>query len=279
MRFGISVPNFGDFGDTARLVETARIAENAGWDAVFVWDHMQFDSSVGPLVDPWVAMAAIALATDRVRIGPMVTPLPRRRPTKLARETVTLDHLCGGRLTLGVGIGWPPAADFGYLGDAADNKVRGAQLDEGLDVLIGLWSGEPFHHRGRYYTVIDARFLPRPVQEPRIPIWVAGMWPYPRPFRRGARWDGIVPLALGDDGEPRMASPREIRAAVEFTLDERSSDEPFDVAVPGDMPEGDLRDLLQEYEDAGATWWLESPPFPLHSYEAWLERVAAGPIP
>ncbi len=279
MRFAISVPNFGDFGDTRRLVENARIAEDAGWDAAFIWDHMQFDPSVGPFVDPWVAMAAMAVATERVRIGPMVTPLPRRRPTKLARETVTLDHLSDGRLTLGVGIGWPPVADFGNFGDAEDDRVRGAQLDEGLDVLTGLWSGEPFSHQGEHYTVTDALFLPRPIQEPRIPIWVAGMWPYPRPFRRGARWEGIVPLAVGDAGEPRGARPQEIRQAVDFTLDHRVSDEPFEVAVLGEMPQSDFDGLLQEHEYAGATWWLESPPFLLQAYEAWLERVAAGPIP
>lgn len=169
--------------------------------------------------------------------------------------------------------------EFGRFGDAEDDQVRGAQLDESLDVLIGLWSGEPFSYQGVHYTVTDALFLPKPLQAPRIPIWVAGMWPYPRPFRRGARWDGVVPLAVDDNGEPRGASPREIRRAVDFTLDHRDSETPLEVAVPGERPQSDMKGFLQEYEEAGATWWLESPPYPPEPYESWLERVAAGPVP
>ena len=161
-QYGISVPNFGDFGDTDALVDLAQTAETAGWDAVFIWDHIQIGHWAGDVVDPWVAMTAMAVATERLVVGPMVTPLPRRRPSKLARETVTLDRLSHGRLILGVGIGWPPDVDFGNFGDAADNRIRGAQLDEGLDVLTGLWSGKTFNHSGEHYTVVDARFTPTP---------------------------------------------------------------------------------------------------------------------
>src|SRR5689334_13471095 len=178
----------------------ARDAEAAGWDGFFLWDHVILWPT--PTCDPWVALAAVALATERVRIGPLVTPLPRRRITKLARETVTLDHLSNGRLVLGVGIGLGPW-EWEYLGEETDLRTRGAMLDEGLELLTKLWSGEPVMHEGRFYTCrgdkgpndptpIPTPFLPRPVQ-PRIPVWVAGTWPKKPPFRRAARWDGVVP--------------------------------------------------------------------------------------
>jgi alkanesulfonate monooxygenase SsuD/methylene tetrahydromethanopterin reductase-like flavin-dependent oxidoreductase (luciferase family) len=153
VRYGVSVPNFGVGVDARAIAELAREAEEAGWDGFFLWDHLfAFSPGPVPVVDPWVALTAVALSTSRVWLGPMVTPLPRRRPAKLARETASLDHLCGGRLILGVGIGAMPY-EHDYLGEEADMRVRGAMLDEGLEVLTGLWSGEPFGHRGEHYRV------------------------------------------------------------------------------------------------------------------------------
>lgn len=166
------MPNFGDFAHPGHLLDLARRAEAAGWEGFFLWDHVYAGDWAGPVIDPWVTLGAVAQVTERIALGTMVTPLPRRRPTTLARQTVTLDHLSGGRLVLGVGIGWPPDLDFANLGDSGDNRVRAAQLDEGLKVLTGLWSGERFSFSGEHYRVTDARFVPPPVQQPRIPIWV-----------------------------------------------------------------------------------------------------------
>ncbi len=176
MKFGISTINFGWFADTDLLIEVAVEAEDAGWDGFFLWDHLLVfhPKPVVPFVDPWIALTAIAVNTKRMRIGTMVTPLPRRRPWKLARETVTLDHISKGRLTLGVGIGAPPEVEYGLFGEETSARIRAEKLDESLDILTGLWSGESFSHHGKHYNLSEMTFLPKPRQEPRIPIWVGG---------------------------------------------------------------------------------------------------------
>ena len=157
MQFAIQIPNFGSGGDPPTLVELARRAEDAGWDGFFVWDHLLVDPTwTLEIADPWIALAAIAQATTRIRLGPMVAALPRRRPAKLARETASLDRLSGGRLILGVGLGWPSDADFGWFGDETDLARRGAMVDESLAILEGLWSGEPFAFAGDHYRIGEA---------------------------------------------------------------------------------------------------------------------------
>jgi cytochrome P450 len=256
MKYGISVPNFGSYGDVRVLAELAREAEAAGWDGFFVWDHVESGGAPGaPMCDPWIALAAVALATKRIRIGPMVTPVPRRRPWKLARETATLDRLSGGRVTLGVGLGFPPA-EYSTFGEDADLRVRAAKLDEGLAVLAGLWSGRRFRHEGRHFRVGETTFAPQPVQSPRIPIWVAAMWPNLAPVRRAARWDGVVPI----HADITPLSSREVREILACVRAHRTGDGPFDVVLSGESS-GDMPHVLQEplraYEEAGATWWLE----------------------
>jgi alkanesulfonate monooxygenase SsuD/methylene tetrahydromethanopterin reductase-like flavin-dependent oxidoreductase (luciferase family) len=184
MQYALDLPPFGELADARALAALAHEAEDAGWDGFFIWDHIQTEPSM-PVADPWVALSALAMTTERIRLGALVTPLPRRRPWKLARETVTLDRLSNGRLILGVGIGsdhWHH--ELSTFGEPVDDQTRAAMLDEGLEVLTGLWSGEPFSHQGQHYTVQSARFLPMPVQSPRIPIWVAGIWPRKAPLRR-----------------------------------------------------------------------------------------------
>ncbi|MBU1226864.1 MAG: LLM class flavin-dependent oxidoreductase [Actinobacteria bacterium] len=278
MRYGISVPNFGDYGNTENLIRLARTAETAGWDAVFLWDHIQIGHWAGDVLDPWVAMTAIAAVTKELIVGPMVTPLPRRRPTKLAREAVTLDHFSGGRLILGVGIGWPPDIDFGNFGDAADDRTRGAQLDEGLEVLAGLWTGETFNHAGEHYTVVDARFRPTPLQQPRIPIWVGGMWPHRPAFRRAARWDGVYPIVVDENYDFAPMTPATFRDILMYVSEHRQADTPFDAAAGGSLiDESDAAGCVAPWAEAGATWWIESAPFPRRPVEEFLSYVAAGP--
>jgi len=243
VRYGVSVPNFGVGVDARAITELAREAEEAGWDGFFLWDHLlAFSPGSVPVVDPWVALTAVALSTSRLRLGPMVTPLPRRRPVKLARETVSLDHLSGGRLILGVGIGAMPY-EWNYLGEEPDARVRGAMLDKGLEVLAGLWSGEPFDHHGEHYRVAGdppeqdwrAIFYPPPLQRPRVPIWVAGTWAVKAPFRRAARWDGAFPMKVEGGGIVPM-TPEDAREVARYVAANRAGDGPFELVVAGETP-------------------------------------------
>lgn len=282
VRFALNLPNFGDFADPRRLIDLARRAEASGWDGFFLWDHIRAGDWAGPVVDPWVALAAVATATARLTLGTMVTPLPRRRPTTLARQTVSLDHLSRGRLVLGVGIGWPRDVDFSDLGDSGDDRVRAAQLDEGLAVLTGLWSGEPFSFEGEHYRIRGTQFLPAPLQQPRIPIWVGSTWPSRRPFRRAARWDGVVPLVADPETDFRPPTPAELHEMLAYIREHRDPAAPFEVAV-GDSLSGmadqgqTAPEVIGPYEEAGATWWMESIGWPLRPYEFWPEHVSAGP--
>lgn len=228
-RRGIFLAPFGELADPARVARLAARAEDAGWDGVFLWDHIAYDPPVRGVADPWITLSAVACATERVVLGPLVTPLPRRRVQKLARETVTLDHLSGGRLVLGTGIGGDRGGELSRFAEELDARVRGKLLDEGLARLEELWGGE---------------FQPRPVQQPRIPVWLAARWPNRRPVRRAARWDGVFPIDLpGPDALGELVA--EVRAL-------RGGDAgAFDVVVTN----GAGTDPAP-WEAAGATWCL-----------------------
>lgn len=286
MKYAIYLPNFGSFSDARVLADLARDAENAGWDGFFIWDHIASEHPI-PIVDPWVALAAIALATTRIRIGTTVTPIPRRRPWKLARETVSVDRLSAGRLTLGVGIGLG-AHEWDHLGEEPDQGTRGAMLDEGLDVLAGLWSGQPFSYAGQHYRITEGRFLPTPVQQPRIPVWVGGFWPNKAPMRRAARWDGVFPLVSMGPVTPEEEM-RLFRGCVAYVMEQRAQQAisgSFDViALGATAPYGAPHGIVAVYAGAGATWWLE-PIVPWrfdHSgqgewpFDLMRERVLQGP--
>ncbi len=272
MKFGVVLPNFGPFGDPYEISELAKHAERAGWDGFFLWDHIHREKDrCGPIVDPWIALTAVAMSTSSLRIGTLITPLARRRPWKVARETVSLDRLSGGRLTLGVGLGIRGDDEFGRFGEAASGRERAAALDEGLDVLLGLWSGSPFSYGGSVYQVDDACFQPRPLQQPRIPIWAGGWWPNRRPFRRAARLDGVAPELRGG-ATPGPSDISEIRA---YISEHRETSHPFDIVINGHARE---RAPLDELMSAGATWWLErfdGPDF--FDLNAARERILLGP--
>lgn len=255
MKYAVDVPNFGAFGDARTLADLAKLTEDAGWDGFFLWDHIHWGAF--PHVDPWVALAAIALNTQRIRIGTMVTPISRRRPHKLARETVSIDHLSNGRLILGVGSGGGNH-EFDDLGEADSPQQRGALLDEGLEVLTRLWSGETVNYRGRSFTVINAQFRPVPVQQPRIPIWVAGGWPNKKPMRRASRFDGVFPLTHYA-GVAGMVTVADMRAAIDFVAGQRGN-RAFDVAHAGRSTGNPAEDraLLEPFAEVGVTWWLEN---------------------
>jgi alkanesulfonate monooxygenase SsuD/methylene tetrahydromethanopterin reductase-like flavin-dependent oxidoreductase (luciferase family) len=275
VRYGIYVPNFGDYGDARRLAALARDAEDARWDGFFLWDHVARPFATD-MVDPWIALTAIAMATKTIRIGALVTPLPRRRPWKVARETASLDQLSGGRLVFGAGTGSAGgrAVEWASFGEQMDARMRGAMLDEGLEILTGLWSGAPFQFRGKHYHVDEALFLPRPVQFPRIPIWVAGYWPNKSPFRRAARWDGVFPLAQTSAFVP----PEQLREIVAYVRAQRADASPFDVVALGVTSAGRAdTDRVVATRAAGATWWLERVHGDRGSFEEMRERVRQGP--
>jgi alkanesulfonate monooxygenase SsuD/methylene tetrahydromethanopterin reductase-like flavin-dependent oxidoreductase (luciferase family) len=230
-RRGIFVAPFDELADPNTLAELAESAEGHGWDGFFVWDHVRYRAPVRAVADPWVALAAVAAATDRIRLGPLVTPLARRRVQKLARETVTLDHLSRGRLVLGVGLGSDRNGEFEPFGEVVDRRERARLLDEGLARLASYWEGE---------------FEPTPVQSPRIPVWVAARWPNRRPLRRAARWDGLFPIDL-----PGPEALAELAAAVFDLRAEVGNDHAFDLIV--DLP---VDTDPAPWEAAGATWIL-----------------------
>lgn len=234
MKRGLFLAPFDELVDPRLLADLGARAEAAGWDGLFLWDHVAYRAPVRAISDPWVALSAIACATSKLRLGTMVTPLSRRRVQKLARETVTLDRLSAGRLTLGVGLGSDTTGELAPFGEVVEPRERAKLLDDGLTRLGELWSGE---------------FEPVPVQRPRIPIWVASRWPSRRPLRRAARWDGLFPIELpGPDGLAELGHEvRELRDAAGSP----TGGDPFDLVVEiaaGEDP--------QPWERAGATWVL-----------------------
>lgn len=247
MKYGFIVTT----GDPRTAAELAAEAEAAGWDGVFTWDGIAIGET--DTFDPWVVMAAMAMRTERVRLGAIVTPPARRRPWKLARETMTLDRLSGGRLVVPVGLGALDDGAFGNVGEPTDAHTRAEMLDESLEILKGLWTGEPFGFDGRHYRFAPMTFRPTPVQRPRIPIWVVGVWPHERSMRRVLRYDGIV---------TQVEEPAEIRAIAEYVARERDPAQghaPFEIVAQGRTPAAAAKAsaAIRPYADAGATWWIE----------------------
>lgn len=240
MKLGVHVPNFASLASAADLADLAARAEAAGWDGFFIWDHVARPEGTFPMAEPWIALTAIAIATRRLRIGPLVTPLARRRPWNVARQVATLDQLTGGRFTLGVGLGISSGPEFRQFGEQSDPRVRGDMLDEGLQILRAAWAGTPVRHAGTHYQVDDVTFLPVPVQ-PRLPVWGATERISGRPVRRAAGLDGVVPIGL---------EPPDLPALLDTVARHRPGGlDGYDVVItePGDW---------REWRDNGATWWL-----------------------
>ncbi|MFJ4711396.1 LLM class flavin-dependent oxidoreductase [Streptomyces sp. NPDC088785] len=285
MRFSVNIPNFGDFADPRTVARTARAAEQAGWDGLLLWDHVVHDKEVQrgkPFGDPWMLLTAAALATTRIRLGTLVTPVPRYRTEQLARQVATLDAVSGGRTVFGAGLGGPVADEYGGFGDTVDRAVHAERLDEGLGLLARYWSGDRVDHAGTHYRVHDTQLLPATVQRPRPPVWVGGFWPHRRPMRRAARWDGAAPLFAD---APHGVPPRPDRFAevVAYVNDHRDTPGADFEFVAGGLTPGDpgaARDIIGPLADAGATWWDErqlQTGGSIDAYEAVLRRVEAGP--
>ncbi|MEQ4720602.1 LLM class flavin-dependent oxidoreductase [Nonomuraea sp. B19D2] len=282
MRFSINIPNFGDFADPRTVASLAVAAEQAGWDALFVWDHVvHVKSRRRAFGDPWMLLTAAAMATTRIKLGTLVTPVARRRPQQLARQVATLDVLSGGRVIFGAGLGGPIEDEYGSFGEPTDPVELSERLDEGLDLLARYWTGEPVTHHGRHYRAEDVALLPPTVQRPRPPVWIAGFWPNRKPMRRAARWDGAVPL-FGPGSHGYGPPADQVRELVSYVREHRQDDSPFEIVVGGASPAGGAkaRDLLGPLQEAGATWWDERQPIDSPDNERLtpvLRRVEQGP--
>lgn len=269
MKFGFYTPNFDFCGEARVLAGLAHDAELAGWDGFFIWDHLQFTE---PTADPWVALTAMAMRTERIELGPLVTPVPRRHIAKLAREVLTLDHLSEGRIVLGVGAGYPALPDYTSFGDRGDAKERAEKLDEGLDVLDALWRGRPVAHHGRHYQ-IDCDAFQTSYRRPRVPVWVAATWPAGKPVARAARWDGVVATAeFGLEVEPD-----DLREMTAYMRDQRGGGKPFDVVTFGQTRDASDTARVAASATAGATWWMEYIYPAATTLDATRDRIRRGP--
>lgn len=248
----IYLPAIGTLADPSALLEIAQAADENGWDGMFLWDHVQFgDDGPLPTLDPWTLFGAIASQTRHLRFGPMVTPLPSRRVSQVARSATTLDHLSKGRLTLGFGLGGDTRRELSAFSEPLLPRVRGQILDESLQALVALWDEKPATIAGQYVSINKAHTEPRPVQRPRIPIWLASVGWAPRPVRRAAQFDGVIPTDI---------SPDDLRRIVDEVISIRGSLDDFDVAIPVTP-----RLRLRDYADCGVNWamhafWLSHKP-------------------
>lgn len=267
MKYGFVLP----FGDARTAANLARDAEQAGWDGFFVWEPVWG-------VDAWVCLTAAAMVTEKIRLGTMLTPVSRMRPWKLASETATLDNLSGGRVILAVGLG---AIDSGFaeFGEVTDRKTRAELLDEGLDIVTGLWRGQPFEYNGKHYHLKPTNFMvpPPPVQKP-IPIWVVGAWKSEKSMARVLKYDGLLPNVM-KDGKHVPATPGDIRAMKQYVDEHRTATTPFDIVWEGTTP-GDERAnaqaMVKPFADAGATWWNETA-WEEKDIDKVRERIKQGP--
>lgn len=291
INYGIVLPNWVVEGDTERLVDYGVAAEEAGWDGVFLADHLAMGGEEGhpDFPDPWITLSGIAARTNDIKLGSWVTPVPRRQPWQLARDLATLDRLSDGRVILGAGLG--RSFDYTTFGEPWEPKTIGDRYDEALDVITGLWTGESFSYDGDHYTVDEAVLRPTPVQKPRIPIVVGAVWPNKKPFQRGARWDGMMPHYRGDgilpaegldeeqsgdlDVPQRTVDPEtEVREMVEYY--HGLTEVPGELFLPADPPHAS-DDWIELCNDLGATWLYSRNLDPEEGWDLDMERVRNGP--
>jgi alkanesulfonate monooxygenase SsuD/methylene tetrahydromethanopterin reductase-like flavin-dependent oxidoreductase (luciferase family) len=273
MRFGVYCANFGALGDARTLIDHALESEEAGWDGFFLYDHIVIaPGRAVRTVDPWTVLAVVAERTE-LSFGPLITPVARRQPWELAKQTVALNRLSRGRLILGVGLGESP--DFAAFGQDGSLQDRARRLDEGLEILRRLWAGESVSHRGQW-LLTDAVLAPGPVG--RIPIWVGGRYGSPPgPTRRAARFDGFFPINVAWDLK-RLLAPSQFAEMVAALAEERGTLSDFELVTAG-ISDADTGDgaPIDAFVKAGATWWLEIIEPKRGPLEQLRARIAAGP--
>jgi alkanesulfonate monooxygenase SsuD/methylene tetrahydromethanopterin reductase-like flavin-dependent oxidoreductase (luciferase family) len=264
-------------GTIAQLGDLASSAEEAGWDGVFYWDAVHIPN-FGEMHDPWVALTVMAMRTRRVTLGAIVFALPRHRPWLFARAATSVDNVSNGRLVLPIGLGALDDTGFAGVHEPTDVRERAERLDESLAIIEGLASGEPFTFDGRHYHLDEMTFEPRPVQRPRIPIWMVGAWPRDKSMLRTVRYDGLLPNKLKPEGGQDEVQPADIADMAAWIRERRGSLEGFDIVVEGQTPGDDRKaasEILRPWSDAGATWWTEADW--RGPYEKLRQRVEQGP--
>jgi alkanesulfonate monooxygenase SsuD/methylene tetrahydromethanopterin reductase-like flavin-dependent oxidoreductase (luciferase family) len=283
MKYGLDMASAGAAGDARSMGELAHIAEESGWDGIFLEDYIVWQSQQDvPTFDPWITLAAMALRTQRLRLGTMVTPVARRRPWKLAQELVTLDHLSNGRMILGVGLGDTGESigadvSFAQFGEQEDPKRRARMLDEGLEIITLVWRGEPFNFVSEFYKVQDIQILPKPIQQPRIPIWVGGGYPNRGPVERALRWDGSCLYKQ----QGHWMQPEDVRDLRERLIARRGTADGYDLTVGGGPrweDESEQRAYLESVAAEGVTWWHEYIPPDSGDFEMQRRMIELGPL-
>ncbi|OLS19693.1 MAG: 5,10-methylenetetrahydromethanopterin reductase [Candidatus Heimdallarchaeota archaeon LC_2] len=255
LKYALFIPLFSEFADPQLLLEIATKAENAGWDGIFLPDHLMHDNKYGSWLDIIVSLSSIAVNTSRIKIGTWVLPLPRRQPWQLAKQLATIDQLSNGRLILGAGLG-SPASDYTSIGMDYDTKILAEKLDEGLTILDLCWKGMPFSYDGKHYKLEHVELHPKPYQKPRIPILIAGRWPAKKPILRGSKWDGIMPIT---NRFPEQFKENELRDLVTYYLSLRENNNNGDIVIgwnqPGTTNKAEFHDLCK---DIGVTWLMHN---------------------
>ena len=283
VKYGLDMASAGPAGDAHTMGELAHIAEESGWDGIFLEDYIVWQSHPEvPTYDPWITLAAIAMRTQRIRLGTMVTPLARRRPWKLAQELVTLDHLSNGRMILGVGLGDTGESigmdsSFAHFGEMLDPKKRARMLDEGLAIITRIWNGKPFSFDGEFYKIHNVQILPKPVQQPRIPIWVGGGYPNRGPVERALRWDGSCMYKQ----QGHWMQPEDVRALRERVIALRGTADGYDITMGGAQRWGDedkQRAYLESLAAEGITWWHEYIPPDAGDFDVQRKMIERGPL-
>lgn len=277
MKYGFIIPG----GSAREIVDMAVEVEEAGWDGAFYYDDIYTGAKKG-ISAAWPVLAAMAVNTKRIRIGSLLTAVGRRRPWELARESVTVDWLSEGRLILPTGLGSAGDGAYTKAGMPSDRRVRAEMLDEGLEILDGLWGGRSFSYDGKYNQIKPMRFIPRPVQKPRIPIWVVGAWGRPKSMRRVLKYDGLIPVIKKPDGTHAEVTPGAIREMRRYVSENRTARgnqrREFDIIKDGVTPRNSskARAMVKPFANAGATWWMESM-WVYKDLRNVKERIEAGP--
>lgn len=283
MKYGLDMASAGIAGDAHTMSELAHIAEESGWDGIFLEDYIVWQNHPEvPTYDPWITLAAMALRTQQIRLGTMVTPATRRRPWKLAQELVTLDHLSNGRMILGVGLGDSGGApgmvsSFANFSEILDPKERARMLDEGIEIIMHIWSGQRFSFDGNFYKIQDVQVLPKPIQQPRIPIWVGGGYPNRGPVARALRWDGSCMYKQ----QGHWMQPEDVRSLRERVIAERGTADGYQITIGGTPrweDENEQRAYLESIAVEGVTWWHEYIPPDVGDFDVQRKLIERGPL-
>lgn len=270
MKNAVYAPNFGGLGCVEKLVDLAVLAERSGFEGFFLWDHINISGKEAlDTVDPIVALSAIITATESICVGPIVTPLARRRPWKVSRELVSLDRLSKGRVIFGTGLGEPPEFEFAAFGEDASPKIRARKVDEGLTIIDKLCSGDELNFKGEFYNVNNVQFNPVAFQEPRFPIWVAATLPATAGLKRALKWDGVFPVSRPSEENENggwadwLPSFEEFNYVIEFVKDNLDADKlpQFDFVASVILGEKKVKGTsISDFENSGATWmfhWID----------------------